>query len=141
MKGFLRRVKKTLNSIRDELERILPFISTSPVSDEEKKKVDLIPDLEDFCGDDREVYEALYNTMLLTPWRIHDVSMEEAAEKGNFMTAGGLAIYEGNVEKVKEYFGKHCELMGVKLKILEIPERAVKKAQEYYAECPRDEET
>jgi len=33
---------------------------------------------------------------------------------------------------VKRYFGKYAELTGRKVKILEIPERAVEKAREYY---------
>jgi hypothetical protein len=56
--------------------------------------------------------------MFLTPWLIRE-TMESAAEKGNFRIAGGLAIWMGNVEKVKEYFGKDSKLTGRKYKILE----------------------
>ena len=34
--------------------------------------------------------------------------------------------------KVKELFGKYAELTGKNLKMLEIPDKAVKKAKEYY---------
>ena len=102
-------------------------------------------DLKKICSDDPEAYEALFDTMFLSPESIEmtsDRAAEEAEEymrKGdtvtaavNYRIAGGLAIYEGDVEKVKKYFSKYSELTGRKLKILEIPERAVKKAREYY---------
>lgn len=127
------RIKKIVRSIRHELEWIFPFSSHEEKGGTKKPHLAAPsePDLEEFCGDDREVYEALSRTMFLTPWLILD-SMEEAAQRGDYMTAGGLAIYEGDVEKVKQYFGKYAEIKGRKLKILQIPERAVKKAQEYY---------
>ena len=92
-------------------------------------------ELEIVCADDPEAYEALYTTMFLYPWKIKE-SIGEVAEKGDYAIAGGLAIYKGDVEKVKEYFSKYAELTGKRLKILEIPERAVKKAQEYYVKYP-----
>jgi hypothetical protein len=47
--------------------------------------------------------------------------------------AGGLAIYEGNVKKVVEFFTE-CEKISpdTKYPILKNPEKAVDKAQEYY---------
>lgn len=103
-------------------------------------------DLEKLCGDDKETYEALFNVMLLDPRKV-GVSMEEAAENAKkfekekdvtrarvwYQVAGGLAIYEGNVKKVVEYFSR-CEKLfpEVKFPILKIPEKAVAKAQEYY---------
>ena len=105
----------------------------------EKKEEVKPPELKVICADDPEAYEALNNTMLVYPRGI-SVSMKEATEKGDFFTAGQLAIYKGDVEKVKEYFGKYAELSGRKLKILEIPERAVKKAQEYYAKSLKEKE-
>jgi hypothetical protein len=47
--------------------------------------------------------------------------------------AGGLAIYEGNVEKVVEFYSE-CERLSPdkKYPILKNPEKAVAKAQEYY---------
>ncbi|MDH5460562.1 MAG: hypothetical protein OEW71_05965, partial [Candidatus Bathyarchaeota archaeon] len=50
-----------------------------------------------------------------------------------YKIAGGLAIYEGNVKKVTEFFSK-CEKIspGTKYLILKNPETAVVKAQEYY---------
>lgn len=123
MKDWLHRLFKRRAKTEKEPAAVLP----SPRREETK-----LPDLEAVCGDDSEVYEALQDTMFLTPWRLTE-TMEEAAEKGSYMTAGGLALYKGDVEKVKEYF----RLTGRKLKILEIPERAVEKAQEYYAKCPK----
>jgi hypothetical protein len=102
-------------------------------------------ELEQLVGD-KEVYEALMSSMFLDPTRI-DVSMKDAVtnakkfEKAKdyvrakvwYEVAGGLAIYEGDTEKVKEYFGK-CEKISPETKyfILKNPEKAVAKAQEYY---------
>lgn len=104
--------------------------------------------LEQFAGGDKEVYEALMNSMFLDPTRI-DVSMKDAVKnakkfekakdyvraKAWYEVAGGLAIYEGDTEKVKEFFGK-CEKISpeAKYSILKNPEKAVAKAQEYYKE-------
>jgi hypothetical protein len=117
----------------------------------EKKKTDaetakIITELEQICGDDKETYEALHNTMFLDPRKI-TTSMKEAAENAKkfekekdfvrartwYEIAGGLAIYEGNVKKVVEYFSE-CEKISPKTKypILKNPEKAVAKAQEYY---------
>jgi hypothetical protein len=105
-----------------------------------------ITQLEEFCGDDKETYEALYNTMFLDPGKI-TISMKEAAENAKkfekekdfvrartwYEIAGGLAIYEGNVKKVVEYFSE-CQKLSpnTKYSILKNPEKAVAKAQEYY---------
>ena len=112
----------------------------------EVKSEEVKSNLKELCGSDKETYEALFDTMFLDP-RKTGVSMEEAAEKAKkfekdkdllnarvwYEIAGAMAIYEGNVKKVKEYFGK-CEklLPNKKYKILENPEKAVAKAQEYY---------
>jgi hypothetical protein len=102
-------------------------------------------ELEKLCGDDKETYEALLDTMFLDPKKI-GVSMKEAAENAKkfekekdltkakvwYQIAGGLAIYEGDVEKVVEYFGKCEKLSGASYQILKNPEKAVAKAQEYY---------
>lgn len=102
-------------------------------------------ELEKLCGDDKETYEALLDTMFLDPRKI-GVSMKEAAENAKkfekekdltrarvwYQIAGGLAIYEGDVEKVVEYFGKCEKLSGASYQILKNPEKAVAKAQEYY---------
>jgi hypothetical protein len=103
-------------------------------------------ELEEICGDDKEVYEALKNTIFLDPRKI-GTSMEEAAKKAkeaeksgdlirarmNYQTAGGLAIYEGNVKKVVEYFSQ-CQKISpnISYPILKNPEKAVAKAQEFY---------
>ncbi len=117
----------------------------------EKKTIDvkhkeIKSELEEFCGNDKETYEVLFDTMFLDP-RKTEVSMEEAADKAKkfekakdllrariwYEIAGAMAIYEGNVKKVKEYFGK-CEKLSSnkKYKILKDPEKAVAKAQEFY---------
>jgi hypothetical protein len=109
---------------------------------EEKKTV---TDLKILCGEDKEVYEALRETMLLDPKRV-SISLEEAEKKakefeksGNliqakmeYFLAGGLAIYQGDTQKVIECFGKCQELSGKSYPILKMPEKAVAKAQEYY---------
>jgi hypothetical protein len=103
-------------------------------------------ELEQLAGGDKEVYEALMNSMFLDPTRI-DVSMNDAVKNAKkfekakdyvrakvwYEVAGGLAIYKGDTEKVKEFFGK-CEKVspGTKYSILRNPEKAVAKAQEYY---------
>jgi hypothetical protein len=106
----------------------------------------IITELEEICGDDKETYEALYNTMFLDPRKI-TTSMKEAAENAKksekekdfvkartwYEIAGGLAIYEGNVKKVVEYFSAIEKISpNTKYPILKNPEKAVAKAQEYY---------
>ena len=57
-----------------------------------------------------------------------------------YEVAGGLAIYEGDVEQVKKYFSKCKELSpNSAYPILEIPEKAVGKAQEYYRKYLKEE--
>jgi hypothetical protein len=114
--------------------------------EEKKEKDEDMTDFERFFMDDREVYEALRRTMFLDP-RNQEVSMNDAEKKAKefekkgdrlraltwYEIAGRLAIYEGNVKKVKKYFGKCAELSPDRdYTILKIPEKAVKKAQEYY---------
>ena len=105
-----------------------------------------ITELEELCGDDKETYEALRHTMFLDP-RKTGTSMKEAAENAKkfekakdfvkartwYEIAGSLAIYEGNVKKVVEFFTE-CEKISPDMKyaILKNPEKAVEKAQEYY---------
>jgi hypothetical protein len=100
--------------------------------------------LEQICGSDRETYEAL-SLMFLDPRKI-DVSMKQAidnakkAEKEKdvasarmwYQVAGGLAIYEGNTEKVVEYYGEAERVTGEKYSIMIRADKAVAKAQEYY---------
>lgn len=116
-----------------------------------KKKTDVesirpMTELEQLCGEDKETYEALVNIMFLNPKKI-GVSMKEAGENAIkfekakdftkarlwYEIAGGLAIYEGNVKKVVEYFSK-CEEFSPdkKYAILKNPEKAIAKAREYY---------
>ena len=116
-----------------------------------EKKIEIetkntITELEQLCGDDKETYEALHHTMFLDP-RKPGTSMKEAAENAKkyekakdlvrartwYEIAGGLAIYEGNVKKVVEFFTE-CEKISpdIKYTILKNPEKAVEKTQEYY---------
>jgi hypothetical protein len=118
---------------------------------EGKKTVDVetkktVTELEQFCGNDKETYEALRDSMFLDP-RKTETSMKGAADNAKksekekdfvkarvwYEVAGGLAIYEGNVKKVVEYFSE-CERISpdIKYPILKNPEKAVEKAQEYY---------
>ncbi|MGB9714592.1 MAG: hypothetical protein ACPLZC_06425 [Candidatus Bathyarchaeales archaeon] len=113
---------------------------------EKKKTEKTITELEQICGDDKEAYEALINIMFLDPTKI-GTTMKDAAEKAKkflkdkdlikarwwFRVAGGLAIYEGDVKKVVEYFSE-CQKISPdeRYLILKNPERTVAKAQEYY---------
>jgi len=113
---------------------------------EVKSTTTMITELEQICGDDKETYEALLNTMFLDPAKI-GISMKEAAENAKksekekdflkariwYEIAGGLAIYEGNVKKVEEFFNE-CKKISPdrKYQILKNPEKAVAKAQEFY---------
>jgi hypothetical protein len=102
-------------------------------------------DLQELVGNDKETYDALAQTMFLNPKNI-DSSMKQAAENAKkadtdgdkakagmwYHVAGGLAIYEGNVKKVAEYFGIAEKITGRHYGILQNPEKAVAVAQEYY---------
>lgn len=103
-------------------------------------------ELEQFLGDDKKTLEALLHAMFLDPRKI-EISMKDAVEnakkfekendltraKAMYEIAGGLAIYEGNVKKVVEYFSE-CERLqpDMKYPIIKNAEKAVAKAQEYY---------
>lgn len=121
---------------------------------EVKKQVEttqLMSEFEQFCGSDKEIYEALYHTMFLDPRKV-DTSLKDAIEsakrfekEGNitrariwYDIAGGLAIYGGNPKKVVELFTESERLSGVKYPILKTAEKAVAKAQEYYKEHLKD---
>ena len=108
-------------------------------------------DLERICSDSPKLFEALKETMFLDPTKI-EVSFEDAISRAKelekskdklraavwYRIAGGLAIYEGNVSKVKECFTRYAKLTGVNLKILEVADEAVKKAHEYYKKYLKD---
>ena len=110
-------------------------------------------ELERICSDSPDVYEALKKFMFLNPTKIN-VSLKDAVLKAKelekakdklraavwYRIAGGLAIYEGDVAKVKEYFGKYCKLTGKDVKIVEVAEKVVRKAQEYYTKYLKKEE-
>jgi len=108
-------------------------------------KVEKISELEQLAGNDKIAYEALAQVMFLDPRKI-ETSMKQAidnakkAEKDGdiakagmwYEVAGGLAIYEGNVKKLVEYYGEAHRVIGREYKILASPEKAVALAQEYY---------
>ena len=113
---------------------------------ESLKQEKIVSDLERICGDDKETYEALRWTMFLYPQKI-EISLTDAVKKAKesekrgdtlgakmwYEIAGGLAIYEGDVTKVKEYFGKCAKLSPNRsYLILKNPEKAIERAQEYY---------
>jgi len=102
-------------------------------------------ELEKICSNSPEIFEALKDTMFLDPRKV-DITLEDAITRATkfekkkdklraavlYKIAGGLAIYKGDVSKVKKCFGKYSKLTGRKLKILENTDEAVKKATEYY---------
>jgi hypothetical protein len=114
--------------------------------DNKKKQRTIVTNLEKICGDDKETYEALRGTMYLKPKKIGMLSDEaekkakEFEKQGNtlkaklwYESAGRLAIYEGDVSKVKKYFEKCAKLSpDSSYLILRNPDKAVKRAQEYY---------
>ncbi|MGQ9565122.1 MAG: hypothetical protein ACUVT5_01055 [Candidatus Bathyarchaeales archaeon] len=109
----------------------------------EKKKTTL---LEDLCGEEKDVYEALKETMYLDPRKIR-MTIDDAERKAKefekernfhkariyYDIAGGLAIYEGNAAKVKLFFSKSAKLNpDYPYPIINMPERAIAKAKEFY---------
>jgi hypothetical protein len=106
----------------------------------------IVTDLDRMFGKDSETIEALTHTMFLDPRKI-EMKSKEAAENAKkfekakntlmastwYEIAGSLAIYEGDVEGVIQYFEKCQELMPIsEYVILKNPEKIVAKAQEYY---------
>jgi len=101
--------------------------------------------LEKICSDSPEIYNILKSYMFLNPEKINK-SVESAVSKAKeyekakdllraaiwYRIAGGLALYQGDVVKVKEYFRRYSKLIGKDVKIVEFAEEAVKKAKEYY---------
>ena len=104
-----------------------------------------LSNLQQLIGNDKETYEALKSAMFLNPKNV-EYSMKQAAEhakeaetKGDkpragmlYQVAGGLALYEGNVKKVVEYYSTAEKLTGRHFAVLNSPEKAVAVAQEYY---------
>jgi len=113
---------------------------------EERASTKIVDELDEICRGEPELIEALEDVMFLNPSKI-EIKLEEAISKAKKMErnqdrlraaiwykiAGGLAIYEGNVSKVKECFSKYSKLTGKSLRILKVPEKAVKAAQKYYS--------
>jgi len=109
------------------------------------QKPEMLSELQQLVGDDEETYEALSATMFLNPKNI-EFSLKEVLENAKkaeddgdkakagmwYAVAGGLSIYEGNVEKVVEYYTEAEKIIGKQYKILKKPEKAVAVAQEFY---------
>ena len=120
----------------------------------EEKPVGVIArtsELEQICEGDKETYEALLQTMFLDPRKI-GTSIKDAADNAKklekeknpakariwYDVAGGLAIYQGNVKKVVEFFGESQRISKMPYPILKNTEKAVAKAQEYYKRYLKD---
>jgi len=128
-------------SILDRILRRKKTLEKSP-----EKVEETTTELEKFLAGDKETYEALQKTMLLDPRKV-EASIKDAVEKAKeaekqgdalrakvwYEVAGSLAIYEGDVKKVKECFSKCAQLSpNTQYPILKNTEKAVQKAQEYY---------
>jgi hypothetical protein len=128
----------------------LPFRGKKKEVPEEARSENVgMTDLDKICGDDKEVCQVLWHTMFYDPRKIAatlDDATKKAADfekKGDkerarmwYHIAGGLALWKGDVAKVKQYFGK-CATMAPEMDykpITENPEKAVEKAQEFYRE-------
>jgi hypothetical protein len=106
----------------------------------------VVTDLDRLFGNDKETVDALMHTMFLDPRKVGMKSKDAAENAARFEKAkntlmantwyeiaGSLAIYEGDVEKVVEYFEKCQGLMPIsEYTVLKNPEKMVAKAQEYY---------
>lgn len=119
--------------------------------DAAKGNMEEVTELQQLCGDDKETYQALIGTMFLNPSKI-ETSMKDAADEAKkfekakdfvkattlYEIAGGLALYEGDVDKVVEFFSE-CEKLSSNKKypILKNPEKAVAIAQKYYKNHPK----
>jgi hypothetical protein len=124
---------------------VLPIFGRKKKEKKENLEAKKTTPLEQLCGDDKEIYDALLPVMFLNPKKI-EASMKQAADNAKryekekdmagarmwYQIAGGLAIYEGNVRKVTEYFESLQRVTGQRFLILRNPEKAVAKAQEYY---------
>ena len=123
---------------------------------EEKEKIPEVKkptELEELCGNDKDVYEALKDTMFLDPRKV-GIALEEAEKKAkeseragdsnrariNYQIALGLAIWQGDVKGVIKFAQKLQKLLNREYPILKIPEKAVAKAKEYYQKYLKEEE-
>jgi hypothetical protein len=104
--------------------------------------------LDQVCGgDDQDVCKALWHTMFYDPRKVQ-ATLDEAAKKAAayekqgdnqharmwYHIAGGLALWKGDVAKVKQHFGK-CAKLAPDMDyepIIKMAEKAVAKAQEFY---------
>jgi hypothetical protein len=137
--------------------RFLTELFKRKKTEKEEKKSELTQKslLEELCGENTELYEALSTTMLLNPRQASREGIGAIVEKakgfeenGDFTRArieyglaGGIALYEAKADLVRKYFRKCAEIdpnyrYRKNFEFFdqeENAERAVKIAQEYYA--------
>jgi len=111
--------------------------------------------LEQLCGEDSELYEALSRTILLNPDQVLQEGIDsyvqkatEFEEKGSplkarihYQVAGQIALYEGKTDQAQKFFRKcaETETSPEMKKVFEFYtkkknlDKAVKVAKEYYA--------
>jgi hypothetical protein len=120
-------------------------VEQKPVAVQAVEKPAKKSELEQLAGDDKATYDALAQVMFLDPRKI-ETPMKQAVDNGKkaekdgdkakagmwYEVAGGLAIQEGNVKKVVEYYSEARRIIGRDYLILANPEKAVALAQEYY---------
>lgn len=118
--------------------------------------------LEELCGGDTKLFHALSHTVLLNPQRLskegiesHIKQAEESEKKKDFLrarihyqAAGEIALYEGKLAQAREFFKKCAELESDSeyKKVFSYysrkpnAEKALKVAQEYYAQTIKSPE-
>ncbi len=112
--------------------------------------------LEELCKGDTELFSVLSHTVLLNPSRLSGERIESYIEKAqesekkkdflrariNYQTAGEIALYEGKLKQVQNFF-KKCEELESNPEYKKIftyyskkasAEKALKIAQEYYTQ-------
>jgi len=101
----------------------LGFFKRKKKEEQEKAKPEEKTLLEQLCGEDSELYEALSRTTLLNPSQALEQGIEsyvrqakEFEERGNplrarimYQMAGQIALHEGKTDQVQEFFKKCAE--------------------------------
>jgi hypothetical protein len=118
---------------------------------EEKPRADF---LREACGDDERLYSALLMSRLLDPQRVltaaggvtktlkdyvkegkeHEKKGDNIRARVMYRVAGGLALYEGDLEQVKRNFKKCAELYNDQtyMVIVENPKKAINIVRQTY---------
>ena len=113
-------------------------------------------ELKVFCGDNVDVYNALEETYPMNILSFpNDFLMEETLEKARekeksgdlysvgleYRIAGQIALCNGDIEGVRNFFGKAQKLTGKRYLILGVVlKSAVEKAQKYHQEKKKEKE-